>query len=263
MSDVAQPLPPQASRPRSGVQSLDRAFLILEAIADAGGVATLSQLAPATGLPLPTVHRLVRTLVDLGYVRQEPSRQYSLGPKLIRLGDITSRRLEAWSGPHLAKVVAELGESVNLATLDGDQIVYVAQRMASQNSMRMFTEVGRRVDPHTTAVGKAMLAHAPAADVRALLSRTGMARRTEHTIVTPDDFLAELERTKERGFALDNQEQEIGVRCVAVEVPDSHHRLALSMSGPLSRMGDDIIERAVGPLRDAARSIRDELATQG
>lgn len=263
MSDVAQPQPPRADRPRPGVQSLDRAFLILEAIADAGGVATLSQLAPDTGLPLPTIHRLVRTLVDLGYVRQEPSRQYSLGPKLIRLGDITSRRLEAWSGPHLEQAVARLGESVNLATLDGDQIVYVAQRMASQNSMRMFTEVGRRVDPHTTAVGKAMLAHVPQADVRALLSRTGMARRTEHTIVTADAFIAELALTKDRGYALDNQEQEIGVRCVAVEVPDSQHRLALSMSGPLSRMGDDVIERAVGPLRESAQAIRDELRAQG
>ena len=262
MSALVQPDPSVGDRPRSGVQSLDRAFLILEAIADSGGVATLSQLASDTALPLPTIHRLIRTLVDLGYVRQEPSRQYSLGPRLIRLGDITSRRLAAWSRPHLEWAVATLGESVNLATLDGDQIVYVAQTMASKNSMRMFTEVGRRVDPHTTAVGKAMLAHVPEDEVRGLLGRTGMARQTEHTLVTPDAFLAELEQVRERGYALDNQEQEIGVRCVAVEVPDSQHRLALSMSGPLSRMGDDVIERAVGPLNAAAQAIRDELGSQ-
>lgn len=246
-------------RPRPGVQSLDRAFLILEAIADAGGVITLSRLAPDTGLPLPTIHRLIRTLVDLGYVRQEPSREYSLAPKLIRLGEITSHRLAAWARPHLERAVATLGESVNLATLDGDQIVYVAQTMASKNSMRMFTEVGRRVDPHATAVGKAVLAAAPAEEVLALLRRTGMSRHTEHTMVTPEDFLAELQLTRTRGYAVDNQEQEVGVRCVAVEVPDSQHRLALSMSGPLSRMGDDVIDRAIGPLREAAEGIRDEL----
>src|SRR5262245_23397954 len=93
---------PSAAKTSGGVQSLDRAFAILETIADAGGVISLSQLAADTGLPLPTIHRLVRTLVDLGYVRQEPSRQYSLGPRLIRLGETTARRLATWARPHLA-----------------------------------------------------------------------------------------------------------------------------------------------------------------
>lgn len=244
-----------------GVQSLERAFSILETIADTGGVITLSQLAADTGLPLPTIHRLVRTLVDLGYLRQEPSRQYSLGPRLIRLGETTSRRLATWARPHLSAVVSELGESVNLAMLDGDQIVYVGQVMPSQNSMRMFTEVGRRVDPHTTAVGKAILADYPQAAVRGLLERTGMAARNQHSLTTPDAFLTELERTRERGYALDNQEQEIGVRCVAVVVPGGA-RLAISMSGPLTRMGDDAIERAVSPLHRAAAHIADEMNTR-
>jgi IclR family acetate operon transcriptional repressor len=244
------------------VQSLDRAFAILETIADAGGVISLSQLATDTGLPLPTIHRLVRTLVDLGYVRQEPSRQYSLGPRLIRLGETTSRRLATWARPHLSQVVSQLGESVNLAMLDGDQVVYVGQVMPSQNSMRMFTEVGRRVDPHTTAVGKAMLARSDDAVVRALLSRTGMATRTAHTITTPDEFIAELERTRARGYALDNEEQELGVRCVAVAVP-GEDRLAISMSGPLPRMDDAVVETAVEPLHTAAEAIAAELHTRG
>ncbi|OFE17503.1 IclR family transcriptional regulator [Humibacillus sp. DSM 29435] len=244
-----------------GVQSLDRAFAILETIADAGGVISLSQLATDTGLPLPTIHRLVRTLVDLGYVRQEPSRQYSLGPRLIRLGETTSRRLATWARPHLTDVVGALGESVNLAMLDGDQIVYIGQVMPSQHSMRMFTEVGRRVDPHTTAVGKAILANDPEAGVRALLGRTGMAGRTEHSLVTPDAFIAELVQVRERGYALDNQEQELGVRCVAVAVPGDS-RLAISMSGPLTRMGDDAIDRAIAPLHRAADAIARELSTR-
>ncbi|GAB3072049.1 allantoin degradation transcriptional regulator AllR [Intrasporangium mesophilum] len=244
-----------------GVQSLDRAFTILETIADAGGVISLSQLAHDTGLPLPTIHRLVRTLVDLGYVRQEPSRQYSLGPRLIRLGETTSRRLATWARPHLSQVVSRLGESVNLAMLDGDQVVYVGQVMPSQNSMRMFTEVGRRVDPHTTAVGKAILAKTDDATVRALLSRTGMATRTTHTITTPDEFIAELERTRGRGYALDNEEQELGVRCVAVAVPGDD-RLAISMSGPLPRMGDAVVETAIEPLHAAAEAIAAELHTR-
>jgi IclR family acetate operon transcriptional repressor len=228
-------------------------------MADAGGVISLSQLAADAQLPLPTIHRLVRTLVDLGYVRQEPSRQYSLGPRLIRLGETTSRMLGTWARPHMTKVVAALGESVNLAILDSDQIVYVGQVMASQNSMRMFTEVGRRVEPHSTAVGKAILANEDPAEVRALLARTGMAARTEHTITTPEAFLAELERTRQRGYALDDGEQEVGVRCVAVAVPDAPQPIALSMSGPMPRMTDDVIKQAAPLLTEAAEAISREL----
>ena len=238
-----------------GVQSLERAFAILETMADAGGVISLSQLANDAQLPLPTIHRLVRTLVDLGYVRQEASRQYSLGPRLIRLGDTTSRMLGRWARPHMERLAHELGESVNLAMLDGDQIVYVGQVMASRNSMRMFTEVGRRLLPHSTGVGKAIMASMDRDEVLALLDRTGMPAMTSHTITTPEAFVAELDRTLERGYALDEGEQEVGVRCVAVAVPGAPQPLALSVSGPLPRMTDDFVAEAVAPLHQAAEAV--------
>ncbi len=170
----------KGSTRNNSVQSLDRAFGILETMAEAGGIISLSQLAEQADLPLATIHRLVRTLVDLGYVRQEPSRQYSLGPRLMRLVDAGAKRLGTWAKPAMTKAVAELGESVNLAVLDGDEIVYVAQVQPSANFMRMFTEVGRRTFPHSTAVGKAILAQRPDAEVLRLLARTGM-RRTPST----------------------------------------------------------------------------------
>ncbi len=250
---------PVEGRARGGVQSLDRAFAILEAMADADGVIGLSQLAVAADLPLATIHRLVRTLVDLGYVRQEPSRQYSLGPRLMRLADASTKRLGALAKGHMTEVVDALGESVNLAILDGDEIVYVAQVQPSANFMRMFTEVGRRVQPHATAVGKAILAGQPESKVRGLLERTGMTRRTEHTLTTPEAFLADLARTSERGYALDDGEQELGVRCVAVIVPDAPRPMALSMSGPLTRMTDDAVTAAAPVLHDAAARIAADL----
>ena len=176
-------------RPRSGgVQSIERAFTVLEMMADHGGMMGLSQLSAESGLPLPTIHRLVRTLVDLGYLRQEPSRQYLLGPRLVRLGESSSRLLNVWARPHLTRLVDELGESANFAMLDGNQIVYVAQ-VPSRHSMRMFTEVGRRVLPHCTAVGKAIMAEMPQDEVRRILEQTGMPRSTEHTLTDPDLFL--------------------------------------------------------------------------
>ncbi|KNX36023.1 IclR family transcriptional regulator [Luteipulveratus halotolerans] len=250
-------------RRTGGVQSLERAFAVLEAMADAGGAVTLSQLATETDLPLPTIHRLVRTLVDLGYVRQEASRQYILGPRLIRLGETSSRMLGRWARPQMERLAHDLGESVNLALLDGDQVVYVGQVMASRNSMRMFTEVGRRALPHSTGVGKALMAQMPEADVHALLARTGMPAATPHTLTDEPTLLAELATIRERGYALDEGEQEVGVRCVAVAVPSSMQPLALSVSGPLPRMGDDVVEAAVGPLTDAAARIADEISRWG
>ena len=147
----------KAPQRAGGVQSLERAFGILETMAKAGGTLGLSQLATRVHLPLATTHRFVRTLVDLGYLRQEPSRQYALGSKLIWLGESSAHMLGTWARPYLGDLVESLGESANLAMLDGDQIVYLGQ-VQSRQSMRTFTEVGRRVSPHCTAVGKVLLA---------------------------------------------------------------------------------------------------------
>jgi IclR family transcriptional regulator, acetate operon repressor len=242
-----------------GVQSIERAFALLETMADNGGMMGLSQLATASGLPLPTIHRLVRTLVDLGYLRQEPSRQYVLGPKLIRLGESSAPMLSIWARPHLARLVDELGESANLAMLDGDQIVYVAQ-VPSRHSMRMFTEVGRRVFPHCTAVGKALLSGMRPTEVRELLARTGMPRHTENTITDPDEFARGLEWSAEHGYAIDDGEQEVGVRCVAVAVPYAPTRLALSVSGPAARMTEEVVQGAVPLLTRAGAALAEDLS---
>src|SRR5688572_7251564 len=100
--------------PSGGVQSINRAFTILETLAAAGGVCSLSGLARESGLPLSSIHRLVRTLVEIGYVRQESTRQYALGPRLIRLGEASSNVIAIWAKPHLARLADELGESANL-----------------------------------------------------------------------------------------------------------------------------------------------------
>jgi IclR family transcriptional regulator, acetate operon repressor len=252
-----------AGRAPGGVQSLDRAFAILEAMADAGGMISLSQLVERADLPLATIHRLVRTLVDLGYVRQEPSRQYSLGPRLMRLSDTSSKRVGIWAKTAMKNAVTQLGESVNLAMLDGDEIVYVAQVQPSTNFMRMFTEVGRRTQPHATAVGKAILAGHADGEVAALLQRTGMTRFTASTLTTVPQFLAALAETRERGYALDEGEQEVGVRCVAVVVPHAPQPLALSMSGPLPRMSDDVVRVAAPVLQATAAEIGAELNRPG
>ncbi|MFJ4982629.1 IclR family transcriptional regulator [Streptomyces sp. NPDC088732] len=248
-----------ASDRAGGVQSLERAFDLLERMADAGGEVGLSELATGSGLPLPTIHRLMRTLVDCGYVRQQPNRRYALGPRLIRLGETASRLLGTWARPCLAELVNATGETANMALLDGDEVVYVAQ-VPSRHSMRMFTEVGRRVLPHSTGVGKALLAQVPPEEVRALLARTGMPAATERTITDPDAFLAELAHIRAQGYAVDDNEQEMGVRCLAVTVPGSPTAAAISVSGPAGRVTDAATEKIVPVLQAAARSLSAALA---
>jgi IclR family acetate operon transcriptional repressor len=241
-----------------GVQSTVRAFGLLETMADHDGPIGLSQLATESELPLATTHRLVRTLVGLGYVRQETTRQYALGPRLMRLGESSSPMLALWARPHLSMLVDEIGESANLAMLDGDQIVCVAQAQ-SHHAMRVFTETGKRVLPHCTAIGKVLLAGMPSAEVLDLLGRTGMPAQTPNTITDPDVFAKELARAADLGYAVEEGEQEIGVCCVSVAVPDTTTRLAISVSGPAARMTEGRVERAVSLLHLAAKRLSMEV----
>ncbi len=233
-----------------GVQSVERVFELLELINDAGGEVTLSELAASTDLPLPTIHRLLRTLVGKGYVRQLPNRRYVLGPRLIRLGEGANRQLGTLARPQLKQLVDALGETANMAVLDSDMVVYIAQ-VPSLHSMRMFTEVGRRAHTHDTGVGKAILAQLDDDAVRRIVLRAGMPTPTEKSIDSIEALLAELVHVRERGYAIDEQEQELGVRCFAVAVPGSPTPTAISVSGPISRVDDAFGRRAV-PLLDAA-----------
>ncbi|MBM4792711.1 IclR family transcriptional regulator [Streptomyces sioyaensis] len=251
----------EAKSAGGGVQSLERAFDLLERMADAGGEVGLSELSSSSGLPLPTIHRLMRTLVACGYVRQQPNRRYALGPRLIRLGESASRLLGTWARPFLARLVEETGETANMALLDGDEIVYVAQ-VPSRHAVRMFTEVGRRVLPHSTGVGKALLANHSPEEVRALLSRTGMPAATEKTITDPDRFLDALADVRRLGYAVDDNEQEIGVRCLAVPVPNSPTSAAISISGPTGRVSEAATDTIVPVLQDVAAQLSVALANQ-
>ena len=237
------------------VQSVDRVFGLLECLADGGGSLTLSELAARSGLPMPTIHRLIRSLVSQGYVRQEASKRYALGPAMIRLGESASRMLGSWATPYLTGLVDTFGETTNMAMLEGDACVYVAQ-VPSPWAMRMFTEVGRFVLPHCTGVGKAMLSTLPDVQVRALLSRTGMPPRTERTITTPDAMIRELELIRRVGYAVDDGEQELGVRCVAVPIPGLPFRAALSVSGPSSRVTIEQVEVIAPDVQSVAEKLR-------
>lgn len=242
----------------AGVQSVDRAIDVLDIMTDLGGEAGLSELAERTGLPLPTIHRLLQTLVARGYARQAPSRRYALGPRVIRLADAAGRQLGAGARPVLERVARELGETVNLALLDQGMVVYVGQALSS-HSMRMFTEVGRRFHSHSTGVGKAMLSTLPDEKIREIVGRTGLPAATMRTITDVTALIDEAHAIRDRGYAIDDGEQEIGVRCFAVLVPGMPTPAAISVSGPDSRVTFEFGERALPVLRHAAAEVGAQL----
>jgi IclR family transcriptional regulator, acetate operon repressor len=248
------------TEPSPGVQALSRGVDLLEALADAGGEAGVSELAGRTGLAPGTIHRLVRTLLHAGYLRQLPSRRYALGPRLVRLGDSATRMLGRWAAPVLVELVEALGETANLAVLDGDHAVYVAQ-VPSPHSVRVFAEIGRRVPVHCTGVGKALLSALPPAGADAVLARTGLPAVTAATITDPARMRAELAAARARGYATDEGEQELGVRCVAVPVVGPHGAVALSVSGPRDRLDEAALLRAVPLVVAAGERLRAALAT--
>jgi IclR family transcriptional regulator, acetate operon repressor len=237
----------------SGVQSVERALDLLEKLADAGREMGVSELGKATGLPYATIHRLAATLLHRGYLHQDArSRKYVLGSRLIHLGSAAGHMMSAAARPYLERLVELTGETANLALLEEGYVVYVAQA-PSRRMVRTFTEVGNRVPPHSTAVGKVLLSHQPASVLSRIVSRHGLAAATRNTITDPSALLEEVAKVGTRGYALDLEEQEEGVTCVAVPLVVSTGPVAaISVSGPTARMGEGRRDEIVGHLQAVA-----------
>lgn len=245
------------NRISGGVQSVERAFYLLELLANNGDL-SLTELSAFIELPAPTAHRFLKTLVSLGYVRQLPNRRYGLGLGLVRLAGRVDAQFAPIAKPHLDALAKETGESANLAVLEGSMVVYIGQS-PSPHPMRMFTEVGHRAHTHSTGVGKAILAQLTDDEVTRIIHMAGMPASTERTITDPDKLRSELNRIRRVGYATDDGEQEHGVSCYAVAVPDVPISMAISVSGPAFRMTKTLGKKAVPTLLKEAKAISQEL----
>ena len=243
--------------------SLDKALRVLDALGRQGrsGVKSLSL---ETGFPPPTVHRLLASLARGGYVRQEPaSKEYMLALKFLELGSRVRNDLNLVSlaRPAMRDVMELSGETVNLVVFDNFEAVYVDQVANPQSMLRMFTQVGARVPLYCSGAGKAYLAAQPEQDVLDYFRLADKKRHTSQTILDEAVLLAELAKVRQRGYAMDNEEMEYGVRCVAVLIRQyrGHPAGALSISGPSSRLTLERIP-ALGPqLRRVAEDIGQQL----
>ncbi|MGH7708431.1 MAG: IclR family transcriptional regulator [Vulcanimicrobiaceae bacterium] len=249
----------EAGRP--AVQSIDRALDLLEALATRRSATAISELAHMVGLHVSTVHRLLSTLVDRGYVRQDPeTSRYHLGARIFSLANAADLHLDLRivAHPYLERMMRSAGETANLVTSTDNEVIYLDQ-VESLHLVKMFTAPGMRAPLFCTGTGKAILAFRPPAGVEPILA-SSLRQYTPHTIVTRAALERELELIRRNGYAVDNEEMEEGVRCLAVPIFDRHGRVggAVSVSGPTSRM----TRERVLELAPLAKKIVHELSQQ-
>ena len=219
--------------------SLDKALNVLEMIAQAGD-ARLSALAEETGYPPATIHRILSVLVRRRYVRQDAAtRKYMPSLKCLDLASRVKDHLEIITAarPVMQKLMEKTGETVNLVCFEDMEAVYIDQISNIKSLLRMFTRVGARVPLHSSGVGKAFLAGRPPAEALDYFRSARKERYTKNSLMKEDQFLQDLEETRTRGYAVDREEFEDGVGCIAVVITQKDGVAgAMSISGPSSRL---------------------------
>lgn len=237
-------LRPESERP--AVQSVIHALDILDYMVSCPREVGVTELARVMSIHKSTVSRLLSTLDARGYVMRNPqTRQYSLGMHLLELSraKLDQLDLRSMARPYLESLVRDTGETAHLAIMDSDKVVYI-DKVDTPQTLMMRSKVGYRIAVHCTALGKAMIAQFPEDVASSLLDPASMVRFTPNTITDPDALKQHLAVVRERGYAVDDEEHENGIRCVASAVKDHAGRVvgAISLSGPTLRVSRERAE---------------------
>jgi DNA-binding IclR family transcriptional regulator len=216
-----------------------RAFAILDLLASVGEEgASAKMISRHFGMSKSTAFRYITTLEKLGVVERDQSDCFHLGLKLVGLAGalLSDQLLRKTAEPFLYEIVSKTQETAHLAVPIGNEVVYIA-KVDSPYSLRMASHIGNRAPMYCTALGKTILSNLAANEVRAIINK-GISERTPFTISSPEVLLKELEKVRNIGFAIDDQENEIGVRCVGAPIFDYTSKVigAISVSGPENRL---------------------------
>lgn len=219
---------------------------------------SLKDVAAGLDLNKSTALRLFEPLVDFGLIAQDDETgRFRLGSRVVSLGQsfLSKVDLRAIAHPALRRLMTDTGETVHLVIYDHPDVVYV-DKVESPNVVHMRSEIGKRMPAYSTATGKAFLAHLPAERVADAIAR-GLPRRTANTITTEEGLLAALREVRERGWAVDDVENEDGVRCVGAPILDHLGAVvaALSVSGPTMRVTEDRVPELGAQVRAVAEEI--------
>ncbi len=240
-----------------------RALNLLQRLSETPTGLNLTDLSYQLGMPTATVHRLLSTFEELNFVEQDTDQGlWFVGLKAFTVGNafLSRRDFVASARPHMHSLVEQCGETVNLGVIDNGEAVFIGQ-VESREVMRMIVRLGSRSPIHASGVGKALLAHLPEQQLARILQQRGLTRYTERSIDNPAQLREELERVRQLGYALDDEEHAVGLRCVAAAIFDQNGQAlaAISLSGPKARITDKRLDELGVAVRQTAGEITQAL----
>lgn len=235
-----------AEENKNPVQSAERIFQVLEMLAENGEVG-LMEISSALNLHKSTVHRLLMSLIYMGYAKQdETTQKYMLSYKIVNMAGKILDRMDILqiARPYMDRLSDISGETVHLVQREGNNILYIYKAEAKVGSIRMVSHVGMVHPMYCSGVGKAIMATLEEAEVKQIWNESIIEKKTDKTITDIDDMMKVLKEVKENGYALDDEENEEGVRCIAACLRDysGEVRYAFSVSGPVSRMTKERVQ---------------------
>ena len=252
----------------SNVQSLERALTLLNIMSDYPDGIQISRLAEQANLSKSTIHRLLSTLISMKYVTQDKkTEKYMLGYQILFL----SRNMTADSGiisaarPLLERLCEDINETIHLCVEDSSEVVYI-DKIESNQTIRMYSRLGSRNPMYCTGVGKILLSGMTPSDYDHAVSSIDFVKRTAKTIGSLEELEEEIALVKKQGYALDNIENEEGIRCIAAPIRDFHGHIiaSFSVSGPVHRITmERVNDELVRKVRETAKAISHELGFRG
>lgn len=248
---------------KNPVQSAERIFQVLEMLAENGEMG-LMEISSELNLHKSTVHRLLMSLIYMGYAKQnEATQKYMLSYKIVSLaGKILDRTdILRIAKPYLKRLSDISGETVHLVQRDGNNILYLYKIEARVGTIRMVSQVGMVHPMYCSGVGKAIMATLPQKEVKQIWNESVIEKKTEKTVTDFDEMLKVLEKVRQNGYALDDEENEEGVRCIAASVRDCGNEIkyAFSISGPVSRMTRERVEELAVDVKKVQKELSEEL----
>ncbi|WP_054711500.1 IclR family transcriptional regulator [Bacillus sp. JCM 19041] len=248
------------------IQSVERAADVLELFIKSNQERSVKEISEEMSLSKSTVHGIIKTLEHRGFLQQnEIDAKYKLGLKLFELGNAVLADLDVRSlaRPIMNWLVGELQETIHLVSFDQNEAVYV-EKIDGVQALRIYSQIGKRAPLHCSGVGKAILAYQTETEARRLLGQGELRSFTAHTMTTIDQVINHMKDVRNRGYAVDDEEMEIGLRCVAA--PIFNHRgeavAAISCSAPIFRMNGELFERAITHVKQACKEISSGLGYQ-
>jgi len=249
--------------PKYPIKVLDKSLSVLDLLLKKGSAMNMTELAEKSGFYPSTIHRILDTLKQWGYVEQDPHTQkYQLGLKVLELGMAKLHQMDLVreAAPHLKALVNQCNETVHLGVLEEGEVLYLAKEESSQ-TIRMCSYVGKRTSVYCSALGKVLLAYFSTEERRKILGKKILLPLTENTITDRRELEKELNKIKEQGFALDREENEKDIRCIAAPVRNYQGKVtaAISISGPAFRIDKNTQNKLKKAILETSKKISERL----